>query len=150
MRVKISDKDKGYAKMLKALTGKSPTLKVGVFGEEASKEHEGVSNGELATIHEFGLGVPERSFIRSWVDENQDKAASFLRQQIEVQLKNGSEDFRQAIERLGLFCVAGIQARMSEGIPPPLAASTIKAKGSSTPLINTGQLRSSVTYALVD
>ena len=42
-----------------------------------------------------------------------------------------------------------MQARIVAGIAPPLAASTLKRKGrKSTPLILTGQLRSSLTYAV--
>ena len=52
----------------------------------------------------------------------------------------------QLADLLGQKYVGQIQARISAGIPPPLAESTIARKGSSVPLIDTGQLRSAVTY----
>ena len=55
-------------------------------------------------------------------------------------------DMPKALELIGLFVKGLIQGRMSAGIPPPLKASTIARKGSSKPLINTGQLRASIDY----
>jgi hypothetical protein len=59
-----------------------------------------------------------------------------------------SED--AALGLLGTKAVGEIQKRMARGIKPDNAPSTIAAKGSSTPLIDTGRLRQSVTYAVVD
>ncbi len=150
MSVKISDKDKGYAKILAVLTQKDhPVLKVGILSEDGAKEHgEGLTVAEVGAFHEFGLGNnPERSFIRGWVDENQQKATTFLREQCEKSVKSG-QGIELALERLGLYCQSGIQQRMSDGIPPPLTKQTIARKGSSTPLIDTGQLRSSISYSV--
>ena len=52
----------------------------------------------------------------------------------------------EVLELLGQQCVGQIQERISEGIDPPNAPSTIRQKGSSTPLIDTGALRSAVNY----
>jgi hypothetical protein len=45
---------------------------------------------------------------------------------------------------------ADVQAYMVNGKFAPLKAKTIKRKGSSKPLIDTGQLRQSITYRVVD
>ncbi len=149
--VKIKDTDKGYRKMLKLLTsGKKPVVQVGIFGEKGAETHkdsDGLTVLEVGAFHEFGLGNnPERSFIRGWVDENESKVVEFLGKEVERATKNGAEDFDQGLERLGLFCQSGIQARMSQGIPPPLKKATVDRKGSTVPLIDTGQLRASITY----
>src|SRR5262245_20440620 len=72
--MRISDKDRGAAARITALLDQG-VLKVGILEAEAAEEHEdadGATVGEIAEIHEFGLGVPQRSFLRGWVDE--DKA----------------------------------------------------------------------------
>ena len=51
-----------------------------------------------------------------------------------------------ALEQFGAWSKGEIQARIARGVPPPNAASTVKRKGSSTPLIDTGILRSSIDY----
>lgn len=143
---KITDVDKGYKKRVAELTTKGqPYVKVGVFGANADKSYDdGTTVGDVATFHEFGLGVPERSFIRSWADENQDKVKAFIKEQ---KAKGTSDD--QTLERVGLLAVGGIQEKIASNIPPPLAASTIARKGSSTALIDTGQLRASISYEVV-
>ena len=101
---------------------------------------------DVGTIHEFGLGnVPERSFIRGWADENKEKNAktiSLLMRSV-AQGKRTAED---AANIIGLRFVGEIQRRMRDRIPPPLKPATIARKGSDVPLIDTGQLRSSIQY----
>lgn len=59
---------------------------------------------------------------------------------------HGDHSFYKELERVGLWAQGSIQQRISDGIPPPNAESTIRRKGSSTPLIDTGQLRTSIKY----
>lgn len=148
---KITDKDRG----LKALFGqlknsKHLVLTVGVHGPEGSEPHEGggITVAQLATIHEFGLGrSPERSFIRAWADEKQADHMNALRA-IGREVLKGTYSAMIGLERLGVLFVGEIQARISGGISPPLMGKTIERKGSSVPLIDTGQLRSSIRYRI--
>jgi hypothetical protein len=39
-----------------------------------------------------------------------------------------------------------VQMRISQGIPPALAQATVDRKKSSVPLVDTGQLRSAITW----
>lgn len=55
-------------------------------------------------------------------------------------------NLRVALDRFGLWAVGEIQQRIADGIPPPNAQSTVDRKGSSTPLIETGQLRASIKH----
>ncbi len=100
---------------------------------------------EVATINEFGLGVPERSFIRDWADQNQAKNEERLKA-IGIQVLKGSYTVDVGLGRLGALFQGEIQQRISSGIAPPNAPSTIARKESSTPLIDTGQLRSSILW----
>ncbi|UYE94753.1 putative neck protein [Klebsiella phage SBP] len=53
---------------------------------------------------------------------------------------------KQVLEQMGSLAVGAVQQYMTDLKEPPNAKSTIKQKGSSNPLIDTGALRASVTY----
>lgn len=110
---------------------------------------------EIAIIHEFGGGhVPARSFIRATMDE---RAADIQRLQVAVarQVLSGALTAEQGLSQIGAKVAAWVQARIVAGIAPALAESTrrqkrrLGGKGKDTPLILTGQLKSSVTFAVV-
>lgn len=154
---KVRDIDKGFNALMKRLVSAAdPTsLTVGIHeaeGSEQKKEEHGTSEltlVEIAAIHEFGLAepdIPRRSFITDWADENAERHKGQLRTMAKAVIKGAVESESQALERLGNLYVGEVQKRIAEGIEPPLAESTIKRKGSSKPLIDTGQLRSAVTY----
>lgn len=149
MPVKVSDRGltdlrKRLAKLLKGYT-----LTVGVHGPEGETPAAGGGGAtllEVAILNEYGLGVPERSFIREWYDANRGKNQERLLKVGKVILAGGY-DIETGLGRLGALFQGEIQSRISAGIPPPNAASTIaRKKKSSTPLINTGQLRSSILW----
>lgn len=145
----VKDRDRGYAALMKrirAAQGK-PIVTVGIHEAEGGASHgeDDLSVAELGEIHEYGLGVPERSFIRAWADENQQEHEGQLRKIGEAVVKGTVPSIEQGLERFGLLAVGQIQQRIADGIEPELAASTIAAKGSSTPLVDTGVLRSSIT-----
>ena len=102
---------------------------------------------EIAASNEFGLGVPRRSFIADWFDQNLQKNEQFIVRMMKA-VASGKLTKERAFELIGLKFQGDIQKRISAGIPPANAPATIKAKGSSTPLIDTGQLRQSITYVV--
>ena len=147
VRNTVIDKDNGYTKTLRLFKDLGLHLTIGVFGPKAEAKHEGsdLTVGEIAQIHELGLGVPERSFIRAWFEQNSKMVVADMRVGLQA-IAQGRTTPEQLAELLGAKYVGQIQARISAGIPPPLAQSTIDRKGSSVPLIDTGQLRSAITY----
>lgn len=148
----VRDDDRGYRDLVwRVFQLNAPKISVGVHEEDGAEQREDSDLRviDIAQIHEFGLGVPERSFIRAWFDANEPKAKEALTRLLnEVVL--GKLSANAAIEQFALWCVGGIQQRMANGIPPPLSPITIDRKGSSVPLINTGQLRSSISYEIQD
>lgn len=148
MPVRLTDVDKGYKRALAAL-GPLGGLSLGVQGAKASSPHgpgEPISIGELAAIHELGLGVPERSWLRSWIDENQRMIMDDCRRAMQ-QVILGKLTKEQALNVLGLKWVGAIQQRIADGqVTPALAKETVDRKGSSVPLIDTGVLRASITH----
>lgn len=123
------------------------SVSVGVLGPAANEQHgEGeLTTAQIAEIHEFGLGVPRRSFILDWANENEPAIKKKMADLFRPVLL-GKRTTEQAYALFGVWAQGQIQARISAGIDPPLAASTIARKGSSKPLIDTGQLRTSISF----
>lgn len=123
------------------------TITVGVHSDDANHTHgsgEGLTIGDIATFQEFGTQtIPQRSFIRGWFDERQDFIASTLRAQFKAVL-DGKRPIEQAAERVALAFEGDVKQRILENIPPPLSPVTVKRKGSSLALVDTGQLRNAI------
>ena len=128
--------------------------KIGILAEEgaAKKTAEGTETSPLtilqvATAHEFGLGVPQRSFVRSWSIANKEKNIDMTRKAIIRTLKIRAEDM-QPLKQVAAVMKGDMQRRMSDKlITPPLSKITILRKKSDVPLIDTGQLRASIHFA---
>jgi hypothetical protein len=154
-KVKITDKDHGYAALVKRLYGETKArVEVGILAGEghADDEHgEGTTLIDVATWMEFGttdangnIHVPERSFVRGYIDDSEDKLRGDMVVLMQSVVK-GERTKEQALEIIGLRAVGGMQERISAGIPPENAPSTIAQKHSSTPLIRYGQLRAGIS-----
>lgn len=119
-------------------------ISAGVHASEGEASHNsGETVLEIAIKHEFGLGVPKRSFIRAWYDEQAKQNADLIRRELR-QAAKGVRSFDQAMDRVALKMEASIKRRIRDGIPPPNSPQTIQKKGSSTPLVDKGQLRASI------
>lgn len=147
-RVRVKRIDRGWKKIRKNLKSQRMIITVGVQGKEASAKsgdgEDAPTVADVAAFNELGLGVPERSFLRSTIDGGRRKY---------LQLLNGVGDASVAgkipvvrgAKIVGEVVVGDVKQAIADGIPPPNAESTIVQKGSSTPLIDTGQLRGSIT-----
>lgn len=149
---KVTVKDNG-AKALLARAHKlaaGRVVRVGVLDDAPKREGDGGTGSqsllEVAAQHEFGAGrIPQRSFIRGTVEAKGAEIAD-LQVSLAGRVLKGKLDPDQALEQLGAKVVGMVQTRIAAGIAPALHPDTIEKKGSSTPLIDTGQLRSSITY----
>lgn len=150
--------DRGFNALLKRARIPKVAIATGVLAKHGDQpkragegEHaEALTLIEVAVWNEFGTSdgrVPERSFIRAWFDAEEPQ----LREMLTALLREvvaGKLTSQQALDRMGLHCVGQIQKRIAEGIPPENAESTVQRKGGgkTTPLIDTGQLRSSISF----
>jgi len=99
-----------------------------------------------ATANEFGLGnCPERSVFRAAMAEHKELFATHAAQGYGDVL-TGKATARDVYESLGMMMHERIVNKMNEQIPPPLAASTVKKKGTDKTWIDTGETRGSVTH----
>lgn len=129
----IIDKRDGTLDAL--LGGLDIEVTVGIHESEGSDNHDGLTNAELGSIHEF----TERSFIRGYFDEKSDDVERFIDEAAERVL-NG-DDPLTAGEIAAMQLESGVKARILAGIDPPLAESTRKRRGDdAVPLVNTSQM----------
>ena len=132
---------------------------VGIQGVEAMANREGISNAELAAVHEYGTKdgrIPERSFLRSTFDEELPYYKRTVDRMGEEMPKAMKKGILEAAFVEGELMLIGEEFRkdildnINRGIYPYLKPVTIKRKdGETTPLINSGQLRSAISTAIV-
>lgn len=127
---------------------------VGVIGRKAQQKHRDNDNepteltvATVAAINHFGLGVPARAFMTIALERKRDEIAG-MQARIAAQLVKGRIGYEQALGLLGTVVVDAVKKTIVEGVEPPNSERTIAAKGSSTPLINRGQLLGAVSYAI--
>lgn len=148
MSVKVTDKvtadGKKLQKILKELADKE--VRVG-FQQGKATEEDGTDVCDIAAWNELGtVNMPSRPFLRMSVDDNSDKINSFMSAQ-KRSIING-EPADRILKKIGIFQKDLIQEKITEGSFEPNAPSTIKAKGSSKPLIDTGRMRQSVNFEI--
>jgi hypothetical protein len=101
---------------------------------------------DVANFHEFGTPtVPQRSFIRANDKINYQKYKKMIAE-IKDKVIFEKMSMIQGLGLLGEQIRLDIQARIRSGIKPALLTATIRRKGSSVPLIDTGQLVNGITY----
>lgn len=138
----------------KVETMANSTVRVGVLDTSGNHEGaEGLTTADVASFMEFGTTdsegktvVPERSFIRATIDEEREQLKEFsVKLQAKI-LTDKQMTPKRALGILGEKLQALIIAKINSGIDPELKQETIDRKGSSTPLIDSGQLKQSIRY----
>lgn len=153
MRVRVTDTDRGASYLMRRAAQLANKVEFGVgVPENAGTYPDGTPVTTVAAAHEFGEGVPQRSFIRAWFDS---KGTGFFGHALAKIAQNTvirGESLDAQIAAFGQKAVDEIRARMDEGIPPKLEDETVKrkaAKGSATPetpLEDTHRLRNAIHW----
>ena len=121
---------------------KKKKITVGVHGDAGS------DNLMKANANEFGTdSIPERSFIRAGYDSEKSKIDKDIEKLItKVIIREMTAAV--ALDLIGSTAVGRIQEFAIDLRDPPNAQSTIDAKGSSNPLVDTGQMIGSIDYKI--
>ena len=124
---------------------KSKAVYVGLPKEKATKKYQdGVSIIEIGAIHEYGFGnIPQRSFLRVPFAENKKAIDDFIQKRFKMSGKDISP--MQALEQIGVFAEGISKESFVKNNWVANSPFTIARKGSSKPLIDTGNLRNSIT-----
>lgn len=147
MEIKVIDRgfDK-YKKTIEELNSKQ--IQVGMFAKVGDKVLT------KAIVNEFGttkagkngnITIPERSFIRSTYNRQYKKVAKRF-DQIFVSISKGNYNIISRLKLIGLEQESETKKTITDMSTPANAESTIAKKGSSHPLIDTGEMRSKISH----
>lgn len=126
--------------------GKLPPLGIelsitaGIHAEDGSKSHGGLTNAEVGEFHEFGLGVPQRSFLRAYFDANEARITKLLEDAVIEAVIKG-KDLETAALKVAVQIEGEIKERIYSNIEPELSQSVKDKRGeSAVALIDSSQL----------
>ena len=140
----------GWKHLEKTLQGKYFT-RVGILGSEGSKEHAGTkkTNAEIGEIHELGLvaGIPKRSFLKMPLETKLFSKIESEKENYYNALKSGKMlNWFRAVGTWAEEIIMEAFETRGFGSWTPNAPATIARKGGrDTPLIDTRQLKDSIT-----
>jgi ABC-type Zn uptake system ZnuABC Zn-binding protein ZnuA len=139
MSFRLEDNDKGLKrirKRIKAIENRNFVVDSGLFGYQA----------RIGVIHEYGApeaNIPQRSFIRSTIDENRNEYISLL-EKFSEKILEGKITIKQVLNILALKLASDIKKKITKIRRPKNAKATIKRKGVNNPLIHFGYMRNAV------
>ena len=117
-------------------------VKVGFFS--TARYEDGTPVAAVAAWNEFGTkNIPERPFFRQAIAQMEDGIANIIKAGIKAETM--VVDHRLA-DQVGAYAQGQIQESITALREPPNSPSTIRAKQSSNPLVDTGFMRDSVTW----
>jgi hypothetical protein len=163
----ISNSDKVIASLKKLA---SLQVMVGIPATRAPRNDIGITNAALGYIHEFGSparNIPARPFLMPGVLDAKAAIAARLQSAAKAAMDGNDAAMLVQLKSAGQEAVTSVQNKITEGPFEPLAPSTIahrmgklqnttaltpaqRAQGFADikPLIDTGQLRASITYVV--
>ena len=150
MSVKDTNNSAQLLKVLNELFSKKIT--VGVHGDVGDDIFDRATWNEFGTHYKKGdkkgqVRIPERSFIRAGYDANKNKikkdTEKLTRKVVAMELNPS-----MAAKLLGDITKGYIQEFAIDLRDPPNTKETIAAKGSSNPLVDTGQMIGSIDYKI--
>src|SRR3954471_11052796 len=138
---------------------------------------EAITNAALAYIHDNGAPeahIPQREFMRPGIQSVIGEIQNKLGIAMKLAMRGNAQAAEMSMLQAGLVAQTGIRNFIDAGIPPPLADYTLRKRNARTkkgsksaqfemarraeglapsvdfakPLIDTGELRKSITYVL--
>ena len=106
---------------------------------------------DVAVGNEYGTdNVPARPFMGLSSADINNQCAPILDQSAAALNNNNTQQYDQLLDAAGSVAAGIVKQQITDLRSPPNAQSTIERKGSSNPLIDTGLMRQTVTYKVVD
>lgn len=145
----VQDNDLGWKRILsetKAVTRQ--VIKVGIQAD-APREPNGADMVTVAAVQEFGSpqhSIPSRPFMRETADRTALTLPSLIEAQYSSLIAGGTA--RRMLVQIGGWYQTQMKVTLLAGPWVPNAPRTIRRKGSSTPLVDTGALQMSIRYEL--
>jgi hypothetical protein len=143
----VKDTDKGFMRFVQEMqAAKTAFVTVGVH--EGERSMDGTNIAEYAAHNEYGTQhIPSRPFMRTAFDENTQAIQNDMQGVVNVAKRGGS--VVQGLKMVGEKHQQRIQRTIKgRDFLPMLAESTIKAKGSTKTLIDSGAMVNSIRYVV--
>lgn len=93
----------------------------------------------------WGGPIPERPFMRNSMRSHRDSYMNMMKASASKLLRSEAS-LNQIMMKLGILAQGDIQEEITSLSSPPNSPVTVEIKGSSNPLIDSGEMRGSVTY----
>lgn len=152
MSVKVTRKNPGWLRSLigeyRTIAGKE--IACGFPKGTAQAYPDGEQVATVAAQHVFGIGVPQRDFMTYSAPDVEKKSKPLLEKIVKLTNRGETQAVPALMEGAGLAGAAAIKNGIVDGEYTPNSLATIAAKGSDKPLIDTGHMVQSVTYAIRD
>lgn len=143
MSVKIKELDLGWKEIQhNIIQASSKVAVVGIIG--------GGEELEKAVANEFGTDkIPERPFMRQTFDKVAPEIQKKKKEGMNQMIFDGVKPSK-VLSRIGNFYRQEIRNAIANKEFKPNSASTIKRKGSETPLLDTGKMQQSLQVEIRD
>ena len=125
-----------------------PKVYIGVPASKNGMHEGGINMATLLALHVLGApsrGIPQRDPLRPPLIANAQRYTDLLALGLKNALSDGT-DPKLVYEKIGIVASNDVKDYFVSGSFKPLDQKTIDRKGSSKPLLDTGELRSSITY----
>lgn len=135
-------------------------LLIGIPAATAARDPEEgeapIDNATIGYLMEFGApaaNIPERPFLVPGIQSATDRIGKRLQRAAEAALDGKKDEVDAQYEAAGLIGQSAVRAKITDGPFVPLAPATLarrRARGRTgeKPLLDTGQLRRSVTFVV--
>jgi hypothetical protein len=135
---------------------------VGVPSDKAPRSGDPINNASLAYIMENGapeVNIPARPFLKPGIAAVQPQIAAGLKKAGEYALQGRADAVGREFHRVGAIGRDAVKRKITDGPFVPLKPATIAARKRKRksrtntdikPLIDTGALRASISYAIRD
>ncbi|NSX05087.1 hypothetical protein [Cupriavidus gilardii] len=120
------------------------------------KDDAPIGNAAIGYIQETGSpanNLPARPFLVPGVSDSLPKATAQLEKAATAALEGDPAAVERRLSSAGLEAQNSVRAKINSGIKPDLKPSTIadrlrRGRTGTVPLVDTGQLRNSITYVI--
>lgn len=120
------------------------------------KDAQPINNATIGYIQESGSpanNLPARPFLVPGVQNSLPAATEQLKKGAQEALRGNADGADKRVNAAGIVAQNAVREQINSNIPPPLAESTLegrrrRGRTGEIPLIDTGQLRNSITYVI--
>lgn len=150
----VKDRVGAVLKGVRELTSKQ--VLVGIPSTTAGRDDTPINNAEIGYLMETGSpaqNIPERPFLVPGVENATKQFTPHLKAAGLSALEGKTAMIERDFDRAGMVASSAVKAKITDGPFTPLSPKTLqkrraKGRAGERPLIDTGQLRRSVTHVV--